>query len=171
LLTIEVGEFGEVLSDEAVLALDLLQEETVPEACCHISVAALAGSEAPKNMRIRATVGDQIMILLVDSGSSHTFVSKAFTERANCTLSEAKAVSVKVANDQLMQSRAQVLGLQWTYEGHTFSDDMRLLDIGAYDAILGMDWLDSCSPMYCHWARKVLRVTHQGESVILQGII
>jgi hypothetical protein len=171
LLTIEVGEFGEVLSDEAVLALDLLQEEPVPEACCHISVVALAGNEAPNSMRICATVGDQIMILLVDSGSSHSFVSKAFAEQANCTLSEAKLVSVKVANDQLMQSRAQVLGLQWTYEGHTFSDDMRLLDIGAYDAILGMDCLDSCSPMYFHWARKVLRVTHQGENVILQGII
>jgi hypothetical protein len=151
-----VGEFREVLSDEAVLALDLLQEEVVPATCCHISFAAAAGSEAPNSMRIRATVGDQIVILLVDSGSSHTFVSKAFAARANCPISAAKLVSVKVANDQLMHSTAQVLGLQWTYEGHTFSDNMCLLDIGAYDAILGMDWLDRCSPMYCHWARKVL---------------
>jgi hypothetical protein len=43
LLTIEVGEFGEVLSDEAVLALDLLQETTVSDSCCHISLEAVAG--------------------------------------------------------------------------------------------------------------------------------
>jgi hypothetical protein len=111
------------------------------------------------------------MILLVDLGSSHTFVSKAFAARANYTLSRAKPVTVKVVNDQLMHSKAPVLGLQWTYEGHTFSDNNRLLDIGAYDAILGMDWLDRCSPMYCHWARKVLRVTYQGEMVTLQGMV
>jgi hypothetical protein len=52
LLTIEVGEFGEVLSDEVCLALELLSEvtngtETTAEACCHISMAALAGTTSP----------------------------------------------------------------------------------------------------------------------------
>ena len=34
LLTIEVGEFGEVISDDAVLTLELLEETDVPAACC-----------------------------------------------------------------------------------------------------------------------------------------
>jgi hypothetical protein len=171
LLTIEVGEFGEVLSDEACLAMELLQETPTAGTCCHISQAALAGSEAPNSMRIRATVGDQVMILLIDSGSSHTFVTKFFAERAGCQLSPASAVSVKIANGQLMQSQSQVLGLNWCYEGHIFSDNMRVLEIGGYDAILGMDWLDSCSPMYCHWAQKVLRFAHNGEVVTLKGMV
>ena len=51
LLTIEVGEFGEVLSDEAVLALELLQETTVPANLCHISLEALAGTAAVKDRK------------------------------------------------------------------------------------------------------------------------
>jgi hypothetical protein len=52
LLTIEVGEFGEVLSDEVCPALELLSEvtngtETAAAACCHISIAALAGTTSP----------------------------------------------------------------------------------------------------------------------------
>jgi hypothetical protein len=70
-----------------------------------------------------------------------------------------------------MQSQSQVLGLNWCYEGHIFSDNMRVLEIGGYDAILGMDWLDSCSPMYCHWAQKVLRFAHNGEVVTLKGMV
>jgi hypothetical protein len=151
--------------------MELLQETPVAGTCCHISQAALAGSEAPNSMRIRATVGDQVMILLIDSGSSHTFVTKFFAERAGCQLSPASAVSVKIANGQLMQSQSQVLGLNWCYEGHIFSDNMRVLEIGGYDAILGMDWLDSCSPMYCHWAQKVLRFAHNGEVVTLKGMV
>jgi hypothetical protein len=171
LLTIEVGEFGEVLSDEAVLAMELLQETTVPAACCHMSLAVVAGTEAPNSMRIQAMVGDQVMILLVDSGSSHTFVTTTFAARAGCKISSAPTVSVRVANGQTLPCDQQVLGLQWCYKGHVFEDDMRLLDVGAYDAILGMDWLDRCSPMFCHWAHKTLRFAHQNEVVTLQGMV
>jgi hypothetical protein len=47
LLAIEVGEFGEVLSDELVLALELLHETPVTDTCCHISLEAAAGAETP----------------------------------------------------------------------------------------------------------------------------
>jgi hypothetical protein len=170
LLTIEVGEFGEVLSDEAVLALELLSETPVTDNCCHISLEAAAGAETPNSVRIRAKVGDHLMILLIDSGSSNTFVNRMFAERIGCQISPAPPVSVKVANGQLMTSDSQVCELQWCYEGHMFRDTMRILDIGAYDAILGKDWLDRCGPMMCHWAQKRLEFEHEGEQVTLQGL-
>jgi hypothetical protein len=85
-------------------------------------------------------------------------------------ITEAPPVSVKVANGQLMVSDAQVLELQWCYEGHIFTDTMRILDIGAYDAILGKDWLDRCGSMLCHWPQKILQFTHNGAQVTLKGL-
>lgn len=69
-----------------------------------------------------------------------------------------------------MASDKQVIGLQWCYNGHTFTDNMRVLDVGAYDAILGMDWLDNCSPMFCHWAQKTLMFVHANEVLTLRGL-
>jgi hypothetical protein len=69
-----------------------------------------------------------------------------------------------------MVSDAQVLALQWCYEGHVFTDTMRILDIGAYDAILGKDWLDRCGSMLCHWCQKILQFTHNGAQVTLKGL-
>jgi hypothetical protein len=69
-----------------------------------------------------------------------------------------------------MTSDSQVCELQWFYDGHMFSDTMRILDIGAYDAILGKDWLDRCGPMMCHWAYKRLEFEHNGEQVTVQGL-
>jgi hypothetical protein len=115
-LTIEVGEFGEVLSDEAVYALNLLQETPVAETCCHLSVDAVAGTDTVNTVRIQASVGDQAMILLVDSGSSNSFVNRRFAERAGCIITPAPPVSVKVANGQLMLSDSQVTELQWSYK-------------------------------------------------------
>jgi hypothetical protein len=59
------------------------------------------------------------MILLVDSGSTHTFVTKSFVERAGSQISPAAAVSVKVANGQYMMSDSHVSGLPWWTQGLT----------------------------------------------------
>jgi hypothetical protein len=171
LLTIEIGDFGEVLSDEAVRAMELLEETTVPAACCQLSVDALAGTEGGETIRLRALVGNQVMLLLIDSGSTHTFVTKSFAERAGCEISPAPALPVKVANGELMVSREQVKGLNWWSQGNTFSTDMRLLDLGAYDAILGVNWLKQFGKMTIDWAAKYLSFQYNGNEITLQGIV
>jgi hypothetical protein len=166
-----VGEFGEVLSDDVVLALDLLEETPIHAACCQLSLDAMAGTESGGTIRLRAMVGNQVMILLVDSGSTHTFVNKRFATRAGCIISSAPRVPVKVANGQVLLSEEQVLGLTWWSQGSTFSTDMRILDIGAYDAILGVDWLKHCGKMTCDWDKKYISFWHQGAEITLNGIV
>uniref|UniRef100_A0ACD5WIJ9 Uncharacterized protein n=1 Tax=Avena sativa TaxID=4498 RepID=A0ACD5WIJ9_AVESA len=60
LLTIQLGEFGEVFSEDTVQALELLSElEPVPAnvQCCHLSLQAVSGGEANETIRLRAQVG------------------------------------------------------------------------------------------------------------------
>ena len=67
-----------MLSDDAMRALDLLDgsadQDPAPE-CCVLSTHAIAGTESPRTIRLRALVGNQGMLLLVDSGSMHSFIS------------------------------------------------------------------------------------------------
>ena len=161
MLMIEVGDFGEVFSDDTVHALNLL-DDTSELQCCMLSAHALAGTEAVNTLRLRAVVGDQIMLLLVDSGSSHTFVNAEFAKRAGCVLSPSPPLSVKVANGQSMQCNHMVQNLTWQYQDIKFTDDMRVLDLGGYDAVLGIDWLNKFSPMTCQWQEKWLEIPKDG---------
>jgi hypothetical protein len=63
-----------------------------------------------------------------------------------------------------------VAQLQWSCQGHTFSTDLRLLELGAYDGVLGKDWLDRFSPMNCNWKGNSISFEHQGKQVTLQGL-
>lgn len=45
-----------------------------------------------------------------------------------------------------------------------------MFQIGAYDAIVGMDWLSSFSPMQVHWQDKWLLIPYQEKWVLLQGL-
>jgi hypothetical protein len=58
---------------------------------------------------------------------------------------------------------------RWSH-GATIVTPMRVLDLGAYHAILGMDWLKRHSPMTTDWNKKFLSFPHEGKQVTLQGI-
>jgi hypothetical protein len=57
--------------------------------------------------------------------------------------------------------------MAWWMQGSTFHTDMRVLPLGAYDAVLGLDWLESHSPMTVDWVLKFMEVPYQGKMVRL----
>lgn len=127
------------------------------------------GTEGEESIRLRALVKNQVFLLLVDSGSSATFVNLAFVAKAGLTVHKCSPVKVKVANGEELVSDSVVKGVNWC-DGHTFTTNMRVLDLGAYDAILGFDWLKANSPMTCHWELKTLEFMNNGVWVKVQGI-
>ena len=60
--------------------------------------------------------------------------------------------------------------LEWGSQGHNFVTDWRVLESGAYDGMLRIDWLGFYSPMQCDWKKKEISFVHQGQQVLLQGI-
>ena len=69
-----------------------------------------------------------------------------------------------------MTSDQQVRQLAWSTQGHTFTQDMKILPLGCYDIILGGDWLEEFSPIWVHWRQRRMRFTHKGEHITLRGI-
>lgn len=70
-----------------------------------------------------------------------------------------------------MTSDSQVSGFQWWTQGHTFQTNMRILDLGAYDAVLGMDWLRSYGKMSVDWTIKSMAFVHNGKEILLQSMV
>uniref|UniRef100_A0A8R7U589 Uncharacterized protein n=1 Tax=Triticum urartu TaxID=4572 RepID=A0A8R7U589_TRIUA len=83
-----MGEHGEILTEDAIQAMELLDDQGAAPAdqeCCVLSTQAVSGTETPRTIRLRALVGNQVMLLLVDSGSTHSFISASFAERIATT--------------------------------------------------------------------------------------
>uniref|UniRef100_A0ACD5UNF4 Uncharacterized protein n=1 Tax=Avena sativa TaxID=4498 RepID=A0ACD5UNF4_AVESA len=60
--------------------------------------------------------------------------------------------------------------LSWWSHGATFTTPMRVLDLGSYDAILGMDWLQLHSPMITDWEKKFISFPYKGQHITLHGM-
>jgi hypothetical protein len=156
------------LADEVLELLELQDLANAQE--LSLSINAIAGSQSDGTICIRALVKNQVMLLLVDSGSSNTFVNENFARRLNCPTVPILAVSVKVANGEHLVCDKMVPQLEWWAQGHSFSTDMRVLPLGGYDAILGVDWLKQWGDMRCNWATKTLKFDNNGKPVTLRGM-
>ena len=67
------------LTDEVLKQLEM--EDALAEEFYYLSLNALAGTEHGDAMKLRSLVKNKVFLLLVDSGSSHSFVSSAFLQK------------------------------------------------------------------------------------------
>lgn len=146
-------------------------EDTLATDFYSLSLNAIDGTDSGESLKLTAKVKNKVMLILVDSGSSHSFVSSAFLSRCDITPVSMQPQLVKVANGETMVTKSVVKDMSWWIQGHTITANMRVLDLNAFDAILGYDWLKSHSPMNCHWENRTIEFEWQGKSVLLQGIL
>jgi predicted amidophosphoribosyltransferase len=135
-----------------------------------LSQCAIEGVQGKKTIKLSGIVDKQEILILIDSGSSCTFLSQSAATTLQCKITAVPPVSVTVANGQKITSDQQVSDFTWWTQGHTFTHSARVLPISCFDLVLGMDWLEAHSPMWIHWKRKLLRFTHNGTRISLKGI-
>lgn len=160
-------------SDTNVLSEDTATMEmdtTQPEQVWHLSVHAVAGTEAPSCLQIHGWLQGQEVLMLVDSGSSASFVSQHLLPILQGVQDMPRTIKVYVANGAELQCTQEVLNCQWYTQGQTFSTNFKVLPLGSYDVILGMDWLEYHSPMLIDWPCRCMQIENCGYTILLQGV-
>ena len=136
-----------------------------------LSQDALAGADGPKSMRFLGSIQGHELLILVDSGSTHSFLSLSIAAQLSRVQSLSQPIQVQVANGAILQCSSHLPAAVWLIHDHSFSADLRVLPLQHFELILGMDWLESFSPMKVHWKFKWMTIPYSSSSVTLQGIL
>jgi hypothetical protein len=137
------------MNDDSKQSSDEDQSDTETE-LLSLSFCAVAGTTGWKTMRIHGLCGKQELLILIDLVSSASFLSEALVSRAQIQTIEAPSIRVFVANGEKLHSNRAVPHFTWLTQGHTFVTYVRVLPLTCYDMVLGMDWLETYSPMWVH---------------------
>ena len=97
-----VNDLDLPLSEEVVAQLKL--EDSLTAEFCQLSLNALAGTEEGAAMNLRALVHNKVMLTLVDSGSTHSFVISQFLQQVGITPTPTTPTQVKLANGHVLIS-------------------------------------------------------------------
>lgn len=101
-----------------------------------LSVYAAHGTSGGKTIRLQGHIQQLPALLLVDSGSSHSFISEQFaTNLLNWKLLK-RPVQVKVADGGILTCTHELSLCDWLVQGVQFQTTFKILPLKCYDAIL-----------------------------------
>jgi len=136
-----------------------------------LSQVAFGGTEGPRTMCFQGTIQNHHLLILVDSGSSHSFLSSHIADKLQGVQFLPSAISVQDANGGIMQCATHLPRASWSIQDFNFSSDLQVLPLQHFDLILGMDWLESFSPMKFHWKLKWMSIPYGNSTVLLHGLL
>jgi hypothetical protein len=135
-----------------------------------LSAAALNTTiTVPKTTLLKVQIQGVDMLFLVDSGSSSCFIDRHKAQLLKRSAPLLDSVNVKVVGGAILSCAEYFPQLAWIVEGTEFHDDFKVLDLGSYDGIIGLDWLGKYSPMITHWDKGWIVEPKDDQLVVLQG--
>jgi hypothetical protein len=122
-------------------------------------------------MQLKGSLSGRAVTILVDSRSSHSFLSSTIAAGMPNLTKLSAPVSVRVADGGSLVCSAEIHCAEWSVQGYSFHSTQRVLQLGSYDMIIGMDWLEAFSPMKVDWRDKWMQIPYGLDHISLRGLL
>lgn len=133
-----------------------------------MSLHALTGSKGDVTLKIQGVLKDKKISILVDSGSTHNFVSQNLVKQLQLRTDPCSTFQVIVANGEHIPCSNFIESVQWTMAGEDFKASANVIPLGGYDLILGDDWMSMVSPVTFDYTNETITIKLNEKRVILQ---
>lgn len=144
-------------------------EDSADQFMILLSSEAVSANIPSKTFRIRGLIQGMDMLMLLDSGSTHSFLNAVHVPKLFGLSTMHTPLSVRVANGTVLQCALELPTVVWSVQDLSFTSTFKILPLPFYDAILGMDWFEKLSLMTVDWKHKWLSIPYNDSIVILQG--
>ncbi|KAA8542937.1 hypothetical protein F0562_024089 [Nyssa sinensis] len=145
---------------------ELPEHETEPEITLH----ALIGWTVPKTMQMMAKLGSHEVIVLVDSGSTHNFVSERIARLLRMPVVPTEPFTIRVANGENMKCQGRFEGVRVDLQDTPFSLTLYSFPLTGLDLVLGIQWLEMLGSVTCNWEKLTMEFIWQDRARKLQGL-
>ncbi|GJR91639.1 putative reverse transcriptase domain-containing protein [Tanacetum coccineum] len=107
--------------------------------------------------------------ILFDTGADRSFVSTAFSSQIDITPSTLDHYyDVELADGRIIRLNTILNGCTLNFLNHPFNINLMPVELGSFDAIIGMDWLAKYQAVIV-CAKKIVRIPWGNEILIIYG--
>jgi hypothetical protein len=149
--------------DEAV-------EDAGTEETLVFSLQALAGVALTDTMQLQVTLGATSLVAMLDSGSTHNFISEVAAARTGLPLEHRSCLTAMVANGECVACVGIIRDAPLDIGGHCFPDDLYVMPLVGYDVVLGTRWLAALGPITWDFSNHAVSFALQGRAFCWQGL-
>ncbi|XP_068662886.1 uncharacterized protein [Aristolochia californica] len=144
-------------------------EDTPKDVEPEISLHAIIGQKSAKTMQVRAKVIDQSLVGLVDSGSTHNFLSVTAAKHLRLGIQPHPIATVSVANGEKVLSYGVSKDVQFSIGNTHFTTENFLISLAGFDIVLGVKWLQTLGPILWDFSALTMNFVLEGKPVQLRG--
>jgi hypothetical protein len=156
-------------------AATLSEDNTTAQGPVHakafvVSLHALAGIRREETMLLPVTINGVRLIALLDSGSTHNFLSVATMRCLGLQPSGADQLSVTIANSDRLAYQGIARQVPILIGDEHFSINYIGIDLGCFDIILGVDFLHTLGHILWDFDARTLIFGRLGRCIRWEGV-
>ncbi|XP_027102590.1 uncharacterized protein [Coffea arabica] len=136
-----------------------------------VSLNALSGAIQRKSIMLIGSIGGLPIKILVDTGSSDSFINHRIVTLLHLPYQSVNPFIVTLANGTDITSGTACPKVAWRIQDYKFQFDMKIMELGGWDIILGVDWMCQFSPITFDFHTLSIALSDRGQLLHLQGFI
>ena len=145
-----------------------LPEAEVDE-IAELSVNSMVGLSSSKTMKLKGTIAHQEVIIMIDYGATHKFISTNLVQKLRLPLEATTSYDVLMGTRLVVKGEGVFRRVHLTLQNIEIVKDFLPLNLESADIILGMQWLKSLGGMQINWKTLSMQLQVGGVTVLLQG--
>ncbi|RDX88161.1 Retrovirus-related Pol polyprotein, partial [Mucuna pruriens] len=122
----------------------------------------------PKIRKMKRTMGDNLVMVMVDSGASHNFVSQSMIHRLGLPIIETKVIMVKLGDGHQVMCMGICKQLELMVNGVSIVVYFHLFNLGGVGVILGIFCLETLGEVKVNWRTLCISFDQNRKKMKLQ---
>lgn len=137
----------------------------------HISLHAIAGVCTRDTMQVRVQLEQISLTDLLDSGSTHNFVSESAARHTGLCFIQRTDLAVTVANSDRVRCPGVFRDAAFSIDSEPFRADVYVLPLGGHDMVLGTDWLATLGPILWDFGHQTMSLWRSNRRVRWRSVL
>ncbi|MFS7916261.1 putative aspartic peptidase domain superfamily, DNA/RNA polymerase superfamily [Helianthus anomalus] len=126
--------------------------------------------QAFSTMKVLGTIGNIQLRILIDSGSTHNFLSERLARKLKCHLKSIDKMTVGVANGTEINCTNYCPNFQWYMQNLWFTTDVLVIPLDNYDMVLGVQWLLTLGSIIWNFVDMTMQFSIGNTQCKLKGV-
>lgn len=136
-----------------------------------LHMSSVAGMTSLKSLKLWGTIFGKRVIVLVDSGASHNFISGDLVNSLGLQPEETKEYAVEVGDGHMIKRKGMCRNVELKLLNMDVIQNFYLFELGGVDVVLGYEWLEGLGDIQANFREHLLKVKVKvgGEIVEIKG--
>lgn len=130
---------------------------------------SIGGITSPQTMKLRGKLNGEIIVIMIDSGASHNFLSRKLVQRMGIPVLQSHNFQVRLGDGSKSPTLGKCKGVSVTADTCEILSDFYVFPLGGVDAIFGVAWLQTLGEVQVNWSKLRISFSLHGQSHTLHG--